>query len=238
MASFESPERSESAMPLHRTRMADLAYERIRELIIVGDLPIGSRLIETQLAQEFGTSRAPVREAIRRLVEDGLIEERPHHGATVKVLDAAAIIDLYNVRLALETMTIRLATLRGMSTDRLRELVALMDEAAQKGDTMLVARHELDFHAEICQHSGNQLAIELFRSLGGRLLMAVALDNTSHQDLLGVAAEHEPLLAAIESGDDRRAAEEMRLHILSTVGDLLARLNGNPLDLLDYPQNA
>ncbi|WP_273229701.1 hypothetical protein [Pseudomonas kuykendallii] len=51
MASFESPDRSDGALPLHRTRMADLAYERIRELIIVGDLPIGARLIETQLAQ-------------------------------------------------------------------------------------------------------------------------------------------------------------------------------------------
>jgi DNA-binding GntR family transcriptional regulator len=238
MASFDSPGRADSALPLHRTRMADLAYERIRELIIVGELPIGARLIETQLAQDFGTSRAPVREAIRRLVEDGLIEERPHHGATVKVLDAAAIIDLYNVRLALETMTIRLATLRGMPVDRLGELIALMEQAGRNGDTMLVARYELDFHAEVCQHSGNQLAIELFRSLGGRLLMAVALDNTAQQDLLGVGAEHEPLLAAIESGDDRRAAEEMRLHILSTVGDLLARLGGDPLDLLDYPRRS
>ncbi len=192
-----------------------MAYEELRKRIVSGDFPMGSRLNEVHLASDLGVSRAPVREAVRRLSEEGLVVERPHQGAVVRELDAAAIVDLYNVRAAIEPLTIRLATRRGIDTRPLRVLVDRMAAAARSGDYSLVARHELDFHSIICHNSGNQILIGIFRGLEAE-----------------VAREHEPLIDVIESGDENAAATAMAAHVLSNVGYLIQRLGGNPEDLV------
>jgi len=209
-----------------------VAYEELRKRIVSGDFPMGSRLNEVHLASDLGVSRAPVREAVRRLSEEGLVVERPHQGAVVRELDAAAIIDLYNVRAAIEPLTIRLATRRGIDTRPLRVLVDRMAAAARSGDYSLVARHELDFHSIICHNSGNQILIGIFRGLEGLVLMGLALDDSGYPDLAEVAREHEPLIDVIESGDENAAATAMAAHVLSNVGYLIQRLGGNPEDLV------
>src|SRR5260221_8801210 len=89
--------------PVARRKLADLAYDAIHASIVGGGFAMGERLVETKLAAELGMSRAPVREALRRLLEEGLVVERPHHGMFVRSFAAHEIVDLYNVRLALET---------------------------------------------------------------------------------------------------------------------------------------
>ncbi|PWR25219.1 GntR family transcriptional regulator [Zavarzinia aquatilis] len=226
------PDEEVSVAPLSTARLADQAYEQLREMIVSGRFAMGTRLIEVQLAKNFGISRAPVREAMRRLVEDGLVDERPRVGYTVAEFDAAAVIDLYNVRLSLEATSIRLATRRGMATAPLRDLIDRMAAAARAGEQARVSRYELDFHAEICRASGNALIAHLFHTLEGRLLMAIALDNEGQADLQAIATEHTPLIAAIESGDEQAAAATMTGHILSTVKPLILRLGGDPGQLL------
>lgn len=221
-----------SVAPLSTARLADQAYEQLREMIVSGRFAMGTRLVEVQLAKNFGISRAPVREAMRRLVEDGLVDERPRVGYTVTEFDAAAVIDLYNVRLSLEATSIRLATRRGMDTAVLQDLVTRMAQAAAAGDQPRVSRYELDFHAQICRQSGNELIGHIFHTLEGRLLMAIALDNEGQTDLHAIATEHEPLIAAIASGDELAAARAMTAHILSTVKPLILRLGGDPGQLL------
>jgi len=222
----------DAIIPLSHARLADQVCEQIREMIVSGRFAMGTRLVEVQLAKRFGISRAPVREAMRRLVEDGLVDERPRIGATVREIGAVDVIDLYNVRLSLEATAIRLATRRRMATGTLRQQIALMAQAATRNDRTLVARHELEFHAEIARESGNALITQIFHNIEGRLLMAIALDNDSQQNLHAVAAEHEPLLAAIEQGDDLAAAAVMTAHITSTVTPLIERLGGDPGQLL------
>ncbi len=143
-----------------------------------------------------------------------------------------AIVDLYNVRAAIEPLTIRLATRRGIDTRPLRVLVDRMAAAARSGDYSLVARHELDFHSIICHNSGNQILIGIFRGLEGLVLMGLALDDSGYPDLEEVAREHEPLIDVIESGDENAAATAMAAHVLSNVGYLIQRLGGNPEDLV------
>ncbi|WP_334173943.1 GntR family transcriptional regulator [Pseudoxanthobacter sp.] len=218
--------------PLSHARLGDQVYEQIREMIVSGRFAMGTRLVEVQLAKRFGISRAPVREAMRRLVEDGLVDERPRIGATVAEMDAQAVIDLYNVRLSLEATAIRLATRRRMKTAGLRRQIAAMAEAARRGDPAAVSRHELEFHAEICRESGNALIAQLFHTMEGRLLMAIALDNEGQQDAGAIAEEHVPLLAPIEAGDEVLAARLMAAHITSTVTPLIRRLGGDPASLL------
>jgi DNA-binding GntR family transcriptional regulator len=218
--------------PIERRRLGDVAYEEVRKRIVSGDFPMGSRLNEVRLASDLGVSRAPVREAVRRLAEEGLVTEQPHIGAVVREIDASSLIDLYNVRAAIEPLAIRLATRRRMDTKPLRTLIRRMAAAAESNDFSLVARHELEFHSTITESSGNRVLIQIFRGLQGQVLMGLALDDSGYPNLEEVAVEHEPLIEAIESGNEGRAAQLMQRHVLSTVGDLIARLGGSPDDLV------
>ena len=193
---------------------------------------MGTRLNEVRLAADLGVSRAPVREALRRLSEEGLVVEQPHIGAVVRKLDASSLVDLYNVRAALEPLAIRLATRRRMETKPLRALIRRMAAAAGSNDYALVARNELDFHSAITKASGNELLIDIFHGIEGQVLMGLALDDSGYPDLVEVAREHDPLVAAIDSGDEASAQTLMEAHILSTVGDLITRLGGSPKDLV------
>lgn len=225
--------RSAGRLPrINRRRLVDVAYEELRKRIVSGDFAMGSRLNEVHLAADLGVSRAPVREAVRRLSEEGLVVERPHQGAVVRELDASALVDLYNVRAAIEPLAIRLATRRQMDTRQLRALVDRMATAAQSGDYSLVARHELDFHSVICGSSGNQILTGIFRALQGLMLMGLALDDSGYPDLVEVAREHQPLIEVIESGDENAAAEAMTAHVFANVGYLIERFGGNPDDLV------
>jgi DNA-binding GntR family transcriptional regulator len=225
--------RSAGRLPrINHRRLVDVAYEELRKRIVSGDFPMGSRLNEVHLASELGVSRAPVREAVRRLSEEGLVVERPHQSAVVREIDAAALVDLYNVRAAIEPLAIRLATRRGMETRPLRALVDRMAAAAQSGDYSLVARHELDFHSVICDNSGNEILIGILHGLEGLVLMGLALDDSGYPDLEEVAREHLPLIDVIESGDENAAAAAMTSHVLSNVGYLIERFGGNPDDLI------
>lgn len=220
---------------IERRRLGDLAYEEVRKRIVSGDFPMGSRLNEVRLAADLGVSRAPVREALRRLSEEGLVVERPHLGAAVREVDAASLVDLYNVRAALESLAIRLATRRHMDTKPLRESIRQMAIAAQSRDYTRVARHELDFHSLIAHSSGNAVLISIFRALEAQILMGLALDDSSYADLHEVAREHEPLVEMIEAGDENGAADAMPAHVLSTLGSLISRLGGSPSDLILAP---
>jgi DNA-binding GntR family transcriptional regulator len=217
---------------INHLRLVDVAYEELRKRIVSGGFPMGSRLNEVHLASDLGVSRAPVREAVRRLSEEGLVVERPHQGAVVRELDAASLVDLYNVRAAIEPLAIRLATRRRLDTRPLQGLVERMAGAAKSGDYSLVARHELDFHSVICNGSGNPILIGIFHGLEGLVLMGLALDDSGYPDLEEVAREHQPLVDVIESGDENAAAETMAAHVLSNVGYLITRLGGNPDELV------
>ncbi len=148
--------------PVHRDRLADQAHAATREAIITGQFDTGERLIETRLAADLGMSRAPIREAIQRLAEEGLVTERPHQGTFVTVLTADDVVDLYNVRLGIETTAVRLFMRRGCSTEPLRAKIEAMSRAAARRDANSVVRAELEFHRMICEGSANDLLVRLF----------------------------------------------------------------------------
>jgi DNA-binding GntR family transcriptional regulator len=218
--------------PVERKRLTDLAYEAIRDSITAGRVAMGERLIESQLASELGMSRAPIREALRRLAEEGLATEHAHHGASVVTLAAADVADLYNVRVGLEIVGLRSFIRRGEPVAPLEALVERMDRAAARNDRAGVVRAEFEFHRHIAEHSGNALLVKIFADLQGRLMLAMNLDDEAFQDLHEVAAEHEPIVAAIAAGDERRAVALFEEHLVSTVGELLERLDGDPTSIL------
>jgi DNA-binding GntR family transcriptional regulator len=212
--------------PVSRARLTDLAYETIRELILSGQVKMGDRLVETQLSESLGISRAPTREALQRLAAEGLVEGSAHHGVHVTVVTAQDVADLYNVRLGIESVAVRLFVAREASTAPLRAALEAMEEAAGKGELSTLVRAELDFHAQISAGSGNALVQRLFSDLEGRVLLALALDDALFEHLGDVATEHQPVLAAIESGDTAQATRALEEHIVSSVGSLLDQLEG------------
>ena len=211
---------------IERVSFAERAYVAIRESIVAGRFQPGEQLVEARLAAELDVSRGPVREALKRLREEGLVVDSLHRGVYVRAFTVDDIVDLYNVRVGLESVAIRLATRAARSTVPLRQAIDAMQAAASVGDFALLNSRELEFHEALCEMSGNEYVSSLFRSISGQVRIAFALDNAEYSDPLDVAREHVPLVEAIESGDEERAAALLGHHIVSTLAPTLRRLAG------------
>lgn len=172
---------------------------RLRDDIIDGVRPSGSKLVERDLAAELGVSRIPVRDALRALVAEGLVTPRPRSWAVVREFTASDLADLHEVRSAFEVLAFRLAALRhtreGLA--RLREVLDAEHEAARSDDAVRARRTAADFHEIVTSLAANDLLSELERTLRSRLRWLLG----QHDDLLAVAAEHEALYEAIADRD-------------------------------------
>jgi len=197
-----------------RRVLRDVIKERIVERILDGTYPPGSRIVESQLAQEFGTSQAPVREALRDLEGMRFIESQPHVGARVRAVTSEELGQIYPVRAALEEVAGREAAVR--MTDEI--LAALADElqamrsAAEAGEVHEQLVHDARFHEIIVEASGNQVLLEVWRSLRveARTLVNVIKADSN---LPMIAEMHRPVLSALQSRDPDLAGKEMRAHI-------------------------
>ena len=175
---------------------------RLRDEIVDGLRPPGSKLGERELAAEFGVSRLPVRDALKTLVAEGLVTLRPRTWAVVREFTPTDVVDLNEVRAALESLAFSLAaqrhTRRGL--ERLRASLDLELDAARAGDVVQARRAAADFHESVTALAGNELLNELQQVLRGRMRWLLV----QHDDLMGVAEQHEQLYAAIA---DRNVAK-------------------------------
>src|SRR6201982_3911079 len=146
-----------STQPLKRvtrTSVADSAYEAIRESILRGQYPPGEQLVEARLASELGGSRGPVRGALGRLTEERLLVDILHRGTFVREFVPGDLIDIYNVRIGLETVAVRLMILSGQSVRPLITLVEAMRKAAHADDLDRLRRLALRFPGTLRALSG------------------------------------------------------------------------------------
>lgn len=209
--------------PLRRTTLRDEIKDRIVERILDGTYGPGERIVESQVAVEFGTSQAPVREALRELEAMRFVEIRPHRGARVREVTTQELGQIYPVRAALEEVAGRAAAVR-MSDEQLSALadeLAGMRQAAEAQDLHAQLLHDVCFHELIVEASGNQVLIEVWRSLrveAGTLISVIRADS----DLRMIAEMHRPVLQALQSRDPELAGKEMRAHI-EFFGSLVAR---------------
>lgn len=172
---------------------------QLRDEIIDGVRAPGSKLVEREIAAELGVSRIPVRDALRDLVTEGLVTPRPRSWAVVRQFSAADIADLIEVRSAFETLAFRLAAARATRSG-LEQLAAVLDrewQAARAGDARTARRAAADFHDVISELTANDLLQELHRTLRSRLRWLLV----QHDDLIGVATEHQALYDAIAARD-------------------------------------
>ncbi len=198
-----------------RATFASMVGERIRSSIIDGTLPPGSQLSEVELAASFGVSRGPVREAIQRLIQEGLLRGEPHRGVYVPVMDSAEIDDVYVAREALETAAVRriVGTPRAAAAYKaLDRLVRAMRQAESAGDWRTVANRDLDFHTALVCAAGSPRLERMFSTVitETRLCLSVLTDAYDRRDDL--VDEHEKICEMIRENNTEGAVAVLTKH--------------------------
>jgi DNA-binding GntR family transcriptional regulator len=207
-----------------RSVLADQIREHLLEGILSGRYPPHSRIVETQVARELGTSQAPVREALRGLEGIGVVELLPFRGARVRRPSRRELLEAYEVRSALEVLAARLAVPRMTDAD----LAALeadgvaMDAAAATQDGHAVAEADARFHARIVELAGNRILARAWRSLEPYprtylTLLAPGADPTWSAQL------HGPIIDALRRRDAAAVATALEAHFEEARANMASR---------------
>ena len=197
-------------------RTADKLISDIRKEVSSGILKPGDQLEVTALAERFGVSRTPIREAIRTLVESGVLETRPRKGSFVRVLSAKQLLDLFQVAAELEGMACRLAalSLTKENVEAIESGLAKCTQAAEFQNNVEYAMANLDFHTAIHNASGNDWLIEQLRQLQINLNSYRTMPYEIRGRLKKSTDEHKIICNAILSGDGEHACNLMRDHMM------------------------
>ncbi|VAW09297.1 Transcriptional regulator, GntR family [hydrothermal vent metagenome] len=195
--------------------LGEQIYQALEAAIVDDGLPPGTELPEVDLAEQYGTSRGPVREALRQLASDGLVVLRPRRGAVVRMLSRKEFLDAYQVREVLEVLAVCLAVpiLTPVELDELDDLMERMGTAVFRDDIKMFFEANGDFHRFFVDHSGNerlqQLHLQLSRPMARYRRRSLALRG----DLQSSFQEHEKIMVAVHAGDAELAADLTRTHI-------------------------
>jgi len=195
--------------------LADKAYHAIRGLIVSLELAPGAVIDERALIERLGIGRTPVREALRRLAQERLVEVYPRRGMFVTGVDVRELARLSEVRVVLEPEAARLAAERATEADRV-ELTALIDELDAGGNELMGLDERI--HRAVYRAAHNDLleaTLEQYYVLATRIwsiALGHAYEARAHEIEEAVEA-HRTLLEAINDGDGERAAETMRAHV-------------------------
>jgi DNA-binding GntR family transcriptional regulator len=215
---------------IRRSRLADQAYEVLKERILTRQLLPGQRLSVPAIAEELELSRSPVREAVQRLVQEGLSTERPHSGAVVASADLSELIDLYQVRAVLEGLSSQLAAAAG-DPDLVADLEQIQDghEAAHDAGTRSqMIRADVDFHERVLSAAGNPQLTRMLEPVLQRMLLGM-LEAGRDWPVLAMA-EHREIIAAFKAGDAEAARSCMVSHVLRVRTDMQSKLRSEALD--------
>lgn len=217
--------------PRHLLR--EEVYRNLRERILQGSLPPGTRLVEASLAQQLGTSRTPVREAIHRLEQEGLVRPAGRRGVIVAGLDGADVQEIMGLREVLESHAAGLAAIRITGTDlqALERVLRRAERAVRAGDLPSLLRWNTRFHDGIIAASGSRRLRDLINRLSEVILtyrqltlQVPGLPERSHQ-------EHVAILEALRRRDQEVAETLMRAHIRGKARTLLEALQSGRLPL-------
>lgn len=193
------------------TRIAD----ELRSAIFAGHLAPGAALIETALAEQFGVSRGPLREAIRQLIDEGLLVQVPFTGTHVTELSEQAVREIYSLRTTLETFAFRLVWDRrdARFRDELQRRQTALIEAIDAGDELECIRRELDLHSLVYETADHRLLLEIWNGLKGRLQLYWASNHLAHGRRGPRRSSHDRFLS-VALGDDWPAMlDEIEQHM-------------------------
>jgi DNA-binding GntR family transcriptional regulator len=198
-----------------RSTLMNQALIQIQNAIKSGQLKPGERIVEAALAKEMQISRFPIREALRQLEKDGLVETVPFKGTTVAQFNEKDLEDLYSVREALEKLAIQtlIQNLDDIKLKRLGVVIEAMQKAIQDKNAQKLVEGDLRFHQMLCELSGNRKLLQAWKTIEGQLRIFIALEefqyNTFDQFLKG----HQAVMKAIKKKDTDQAQKILSTHL-------------------------
>ncbi|MCT8174571.1 phosphonate utilization associated transcriptional regulator [Variovorax sp. Varisp41] len=200
---------------LQSSSLPMLMQEEIERLIMTGELPVGSRINESELSQRFNTSRGPIREALRALEEAGLVRNEKNRGVFVREIAFEEADEIYELREALEEIIGRRVALaiKPDAVERLRAMLDAMRSAAQAQDVEQYAQLNLQFHEILLDTAGSRKLTETYKRLVKELHLFRMRALDSGGGLRVSADEHRDIVEAIASGDPDIAGRALRRHV-------------------------
>jgi DNA-binding GntR family transcriptional regulator len=208
---------SASHPKIERRPLGEQVFGLVRRMISEGELKPGERLVEEHLASRIGTSRTPIREALHRLVQEGLVERRRRGGYVVRPISTQEVEEVTGVRAALEAYAVELGS-RRISETTLAELernVADFEKALAKGNQKRLVELNTQFHNMVYHLAGSKLLVRLINDLAEtlhRFRVSLLSDPKAAKRSL---EDHREMLAALKRGDQEQAVRVCRAHILA-----------------------
>lgn len=205
--------------PLVRVSLHDMLVANIRGLLIRGELKPGEKVPEQALCKRFGVSRTPMREALKVLASEGVLQLLPNRGAIVAVLNQEDIGMHFPVMAALEVLAGEMVCLKATDAQikQLREMTTAMRQYFDAGDEVEYLRYGRDIHYAMFEIAGNSVLKEFYETILMRIHHVRFVTQKSKEQWTQAMEEHEVIMDAIEARDTQKVAELLRSHINGTV---------------------
>jgi len=193
----------------------EIAYETLKHAIITGELPAGARIVETEYAERMHISRTPLREALRKLERDGLVEYMLRRGVVVRAFTISDVEEIYTIRNCLEMLTLPAIIQNATEQDikRLRDLLNEMDPLTEKGEIAELSPRARTFHSELTALSGQKRIIRAIEGQDEYITRFSALSIAKEDRRAAAHQEHHRLVDYVEERNLPKFEELMRRHI-------------------------
>jgi DNA-binding GntR family transcriptional regulator len=206
----------------HRMLSDQVSTLLVRELIF-GRLQPGQRINEAELARQLGISRNPIREAIRRLEERGLLVAVPRKGTFVRTFLHSDIDEIFSFRIVVERFAMEqaLPQMTDADIDRIAGFVDAMVAAANANDEIALVENDLAFHLEICRLSKNRQTLHAFTNIQAEVQMLITMAERQFESQMAAAVDHWPIVEALRTRNPQKAMDAIRDHIRDSWRHLL-----------------
>lgn len=204
-----------SAAPFrHRTAQAAVT-ELLREAILSGEIRPGTRLRQTDVARRFSTSTTPVREALRQLTAEGLLDADAHRGVTVHAPNLSELEQIYEIRICVEQLSVA-AAIEAMTDERLQRAEQVMSQMEEEPELARWTRMNAEFHHILTDPNRTRLAgiVDNLRNVSA-IYIAASIQGPGERE--AAEKEHRALYEAIHAGDSERAQDAVRGHLEHTL---------------------
>jgi DNA-binding GntR family transcriptional regulator len=202
--------------------LAEQAADAIVTGVSAGALKPGQRLVETELAGLLKMSRVPLREALKILEAQGIVESIPHRGTRIATFEEARVTQICEARVALERLALRDAASVYKANPALLavldQIIAVMERAADRLEWLDVSKADLSFHREVCRASGNNIVQTLWEALARHVFIIFGHEIRDERDAAVMGPQHRLLRDLLAKGDSAALDSEIEHHIMRLRG--------------------
>lgn len=192
--------------------LSHMIAEKITQQIMLGELKPGEKIIETDYAEEFGTSRAPIRESLYLLATEGLIERIPRKGAVVKGYNEFEIHDLLEIRIELESLALKRVETFGMNEEIFNEMKELVHKMSAIEDKNEYAYLNKEFHTGIIRMSNSSIIQDMYKRLGKPLLTLQRISLHEEEHIRKSIEDHTKIMQLLSEGQFEQARDILAAH--------------------------